>query len=118
MAKSGLAVVEYPLMPVMSDGEFISGEAQSGTGGALLAASGQGLRLHCPKRFSKSAGWGYALFNYEAASDEFTADPSPSEYGQIRRQLAKAAAAEMKNPMTRVRVRASVNLGTHLRRMT
>jgi cytochrome P460 len=26
------------------------------------------------KRFSKSGGWGYAVFNYEAASDTFTAD--------------------------------------------
>ena len=28
------------------------------------------------KRFPNSGGWGYALFNYEAASDTFTADPS------------------------------------------
>ena len=26
------------------------------------------------KRFPKSGGWGYAVFNYEAASDKFTAD--------------------------------------------
>jgi hypothetical protein len=26
------------------------------------------------KRFSKSGGWGYAVFNYDAASDQFTAD--------------------------------------------
>jgi hypothetical protein len=26
------------------------------------------------KRFLKSGGWGYAVFNYEAASDKFTAD--------------------------------------------
>jgi hypothetical protein len=26
------------------------------------------------KRFPKSRGWGYAVFNYEAASDKFTAD--------------------------------------------
>ena len=31
------------------------------------------------KRFPKSVGWGYALFNYEAASDKFTPDPSPSD---------------------------------------
>jgi hypothetical protein len=32
------------------------------------------------KRFPKSGGWGYALFNYEAASDKFTADAkSPSD---------------------------------------
>ena len=28
------------------------------------------------KRFPKSGGWGYAVFNYEAASDRFTADPT------------------------------------------
>src|ERR1700687_3820846 len=33
------------------------------------------------KRFPKSGGWGYALFNYEAGSDKFTADPSPSDCG-------------------------------------
>ncbi len=33
------------------------------------------------KRFPKSGGWGYALFNYEAATDKFTADPSPSDCG-------------------------------------
>jgi len=33
------------------------------------------------KRFPTSGGWGYALFNYEAASDKFAADPSPSDCG-------------------------------------
>ena len=33
------------------------------------------------KRYPNSGGWGYALFNYEAASDKFTADPSPSDCG-------------------------------------
>ena len=28
------------------------------------------------KKFPNSGGWGYALFNYEAASDKFTVDPS------------------------------------------
>ena len=28
------------------------------------------------KRFPNSGGWGYALFNYDAASDKFTADPT------------------------------------------
>jgi hypothetical protein len=28
------------------------------------------------KRFPNSGGWGYALFDYEAASDKFTADPT------------------------------------------
>jgi hypothetical protein len=27
------------------------------------------------KRFPKSGGWGYAVFNYETASDKFTPDP-------------------------------------------
>ena len=27
------------------------------------------------KRFPKSGGWGYAVFNYDAASDKFSADP-------------------------------------------
>jgi Cytochrome P460 len=33
------------------------------------------------KRFPQTGGWGYGLFNYEAASDQFTADPSPSDCG-------------------------------------
>ena len=34
------------------------------------------------KRFPKSGGWGYALFNYDAASDKFSADAkSPSDCG-------------------------------------
>src|SRR5580765_6979660 len=28
------------------------------------------------KRFPNSGGWGYALFDYEAASDKFTVDPT------------------------------------------
>lgn len=28
------------------------------------------------KRFPDTGGWGYALFDYEAASDTFTADPT------------------------------------------
>jgi hypothetical protein len=27
------------------------------------------------KRFPKTGGWGYAVFNYDAATDKFTADP-------------------------------------------
>lgn len=34
------------------------------------------------KRFPDTGGWGYALFNYAAASDTFTADPSPADCGQ------------------------------------
>jgi hypothetical protein len=34
------------------------------------------------KRFSKSdGGWGYAVFNYDAAMDKFTADSSPVNCG-------------------------------------
>jgi hypothetical protein len=33
------------------------------------------------KRFPNSGGWGYALFNYDAASDTFAADASPSDCG-------------------------------------
>jgi hypothetical protein len=33
------------------------------------------------KRFPKTGGWGYALFNYDAATDKFTADPSPADCG-------------------------------------
>ena len=42
------------------------------------------------KRFPKSGGWGYALFNYEAASDKFTADPSPSDCGHMCHVAVKA----------------------------
>ena len=28
------------------------------------------------KRFPKTGGWGYAVFNYDAASGKFTADPN------------------------------------------
>jgi hypothetical protein len=42
------------------------------------------------KRFPKSGGWGYALFNYETASDKFTADPSPSDCGHACHVAVKA----------------------------
>jgi hypothetical protein len=42
------------------------------------------------KRFPKSDGWGYALFNYEAASDQFAADPSPSDCGHACHLAVKA----------------------------
>ena len=43
------------------------------------------------KRFPKSAGWGYALFNYDAASDKFTADAnSPSDCGHTCHVAVKA----------------------------
>ena len=42
------------------------------------------------KRFPKSGGWGYAVFNYETASDKFTADPSPSDCGHKCHVAVKA----------------------------
>ena len=39
-------------------------------------------------RFPKSGGWGYALFNYAAAT--FTADPSPSDCGNSCHVAVKA----------------------------
>jgi hypothetical protein len=42
------------------------------------------------KRFPNSGGWGYALFNYEAAFDNFTADPSPSDCGHACHVAVKA----------------------------
>jgi hypothetical protein len=43
------------------------------------------------KRFPKSGGWGYAVFNYEAASDKFTADPtSPADCGHKCHVAVKA----------------------------
>jgi Cytochrome P460 len=42
------------------------------------------------KRFPKTGGWGYALFNYEAVSDNFTADPSPSDCGHACHVAVKA----------------------------
>ena len=42
------------------------------------------------KRFPKSGGWGYALFNYDAASDKFAADPSPSDCGHACHLAVKA----------------------------
>jgi hypothetical protein len=43
------------------------------------------------KRFSKSGGWGYAVFNYDAASDKFSADAtSPSDCGYACHTPVKA----------------------------
>ena len=43
------------------------------------------------KRVPKSGGWGYAVFNYEAASDQFTADPkSLSDGGNACHTAVKA----------------------------
>ena len=43
------------------------------------------------KRFPKTGGWGYAVFNYDAASDKFTADPkSLSDCGNTCHTAVKA----------------------------
>ena len=42
------------------------------------------------KRFPNSGGWGYALFNYDPASDTFTADASPSDCGHTCHVAVKA----------------------------
>jgi hypothetical protein len=43
------------------------------------------------KRFPASGGWGYALFNYDAASEKFTADPkSLSDCGNTCHTAVKA----------------------------
>ena len=43
------------------------------------------------KRFAKSGGWGYAVFNYDAASDKFTPDPkSPADCGYACHTPVKA----------------------------
>ena len=43
------------------------------------------------KRFPTTGGWGYAVFNYDAASDKFTADPkSPSDCGHACHVTVKA----------------------------
>jgi hypothetical protein len=43
------------------------------------------------KRFPKTGGWGYAVFNYDPASDKFTADPkSLSDCGNTCHTVVKA----------------------------
>jgi hypothetical protein len=43
------------------------------------------------RRFPKTGGWGYAVFNYDAASDKFTADPtSLSDCGNACHTAVKA----------------------------
>lgn len=42
------------------------------------------------KRFPKSGGWGYALFNYDANSDTFTPDAEPADCGHACHVAVKA----------------------------
>jgi Cytochrome P460 len=46
--------------------------------------------LQTAKRFPESGGWGYALFNYDATTDKFTADPSPADCGHTCHVAVKA----------------------------
>ena len=42
------------------------------------------------KRFPETGGWGYAVFNYDAATDKFTVDPAPANCGQTCHVAVKA----------------------------
>ncbi len=42
------------------------------------------------RKFPATGGWGYALFNYDAASDQFASDPSPSDCGNSCHTAVKA----------------------------
>ncbi|WP_296596707.1 cytochrome P460 family protein [Phenylobacterium sp.] len=42
------------------------------------------------KRFAKSGGWGYAVFNYDPAKDAFAADAAPSDCGNACHTAVKA----------------------------
>ncbi len=42
------------------------------------------------KRFSDSGGWGYAMFNYDAASDKFTPEGTGAKCGAACHTIAKA----------------------------
>jgi hypothetical protein len=41
-------------------------------------------------RFPKTGGWGYAVFNYDAPSDKYAADPSPADCGNVCHVKVKA----------------------------
>ena len=42
------------------------------------------------KRYPSSDGWGYAVFNYDAASAKFVTDPSPADCGLTCHKAVKA----------------------------
>jgi len=42
------------------------------------------------KKFPATGGWGYALFNYDAAAGKFSADPSPAYCGHSCHVAVKA----------------------------
>jgi len=41
------------------------------------------------KKFPKTGGWGYALFNYDAATTKFAADAAPADCGHSCHQAVK-----------------------------
>jgi len=42
------------------------------------------------KRFPKTGGWGYALFNHDVATGKMTADPAPADCGHACHVAVKA----------------------------
>jgi hypothetical protein len=42
------------------------------------------------KRFPTTGGWGYAVFNYDAASDKYTADSAKADCGNTCHVAVKA----------------------------
>ena len=42
------------------------------------------------KRFPNTSGWGYALFDYDAATGKFTADSAPADCGYSCHTIVKA----------------------------
>ena len=42
------------------------------------------------KRFPNTGGWGYALFNYDASTGKFSADPAPADCGNSCHQAVKS----------------------------
>ena len=42
------------------------------------------------KRFPKTGGWGYALFNHDVAAGKMTADPAPADCGHTCHVAVKA----------------------------
>jgi Cytochrome P460 len=67
------------------------------------------------KRIPDSGGWGYALFSYEAASDKYTADPSPPDCGH-ECHVAVEAKDHIFHPYQKRRASTAASLGNMLRR--
>jgi len=48
------------------------------------------LMVKDAKKYPATGGWGYAVFNYDPATDKFSADPSPVDCGQSCHVAVKA----------------------------